>query len=157
MEQRFNSKNMSSFHSDAQLEVFNHLPRLDMVYIYTDYSPRREGDKRFSQSNQPIVTIDLRTIPDEGQRMIYRDRFMRLSGYAVCEDFYQPDYSRQKPAQPTDYRRTLYWNPNLQLDEEGCASIHLYNNSRKTQLTVSAEGMTAEGTPLTGISYPEDR
>lgn len=157
IEQRWNTKNSSTFMSDGVKEKYNHLPNLDMVYIYTDYSPRNEGDKRFSQDNQPTVTIDLRRFEDEGQRMTYRDRYMRLTGYAVCEEFYQPDYSKQKPAAPTDYRRTLYWNPNVTFDAEGHAQIHFYNNSRQTQLTISAEGMSHDGQPLTGISYPEDR
>ena len=157
IEQRFESKGKGSYMSAALLEKYNHLPRLDMVYVYTDYSPRREGDKRYSQSNQPYVTVDLRRFADEGQRMTWVNRFMVLTGYAVCEDFYQPDYSKQKPAQPTDYRRTLYWNPNVKLDAEGKANVTFYNNSRRTQLTLSAEGMTSTGQPLTGISYPEDR
>ena len=157
IEQRRNTKNASSLISDAVKEKYNHLTNLDMVYIYTDYSPRNEGDKRFVQDNQPTVTIDIRRFEDEGQRMTYRDRFMLLTGFSVCEDFYQPDYSRQRPAEPTDYRRTLYWNPNVPINADGTAQIRFYNNSRKTQLTVSAEGMTATGEPLTGISYPEDR
>ena len=157
MEQRFDTKNSSSLLSPGLLEKYDHLPNLDMVYVYTDYSPRQEGDERYSGDNQPIVTVDLRRFADESQRMTWRDRHMVLRGYAVCEDFYQPDYSNQKPTEPTDYRRTLYWNPDVQLDSEGRATIQFYNNSQKTQITVSAEGMTSEGVPLTGISYPEDR
>ena len=141
----------------ATKDKYDHLPNLDMVYIYTDYAPRREGDPRYEQSNQPSVTVDLRRMPNEGQRMTWRDRRMVLKGFAVCEDFYQPDYSKQKPTQPTDYRRTLYWNPNVQLNSEGQANITFFNNSRHTQIIVSAEGMASDGQPLTGISYPEDR
>ncbi len=157
LERRYETKNITSYNSEAVLEKYNHLPRLDMVYVYTDYSPRREGDARYKQSNQPIVTIDLRAVPNDGQRMTYSDRFMSLTGFAICEDFYQPDYSKQRPEEPTDYRRTLYWNPNVQLDEEGKASVSFYNNCRKSSLILSAEGMTSTGQPLTGISYPEDR
>lgn len=157
IEPRWNTKNSTAFISDAIKEKYNHLPNLDMVYIYTDYSPRNEGDKRFTQDNQPTVTVDLRCFEDGGQRMTYRDRFMCLTGYAVCEEFYQPDYSKQKPTTPTDYRRTLYWNPDVKLDAEGRATLHFYNNSQKTQFVISAEGMTSTGKPLTGISYPEDR
>ena len=89
--------------------------------------------------------------------MTYRDRFMLLSGYSVCEDFYQPDYSKQKPEKPTDYRRTLYWNPNLQLDNEGKAKVSFFTGSRPTQLILSVEGLSGSGQPLTGLSYPEDR
>ncbi|MCD8202992.1 MAG: hypothetical protein LUD48_05065, partial [Prevotella sp.] len=78
------------------------------------------------------------------------------TGFAVCEDFYQPDDTNKPVEEPTDYRRTLYWNPNLQLDENGEAEVHFFNNSRQTQVCVSAEGMTASGQPLTGIRYPED-
>ena len=157
LEIRYNSKNRSSNLSDGFKEKYNHLPNLDKVYVYTDYSPRREGDAHFSQANQPIVTVDLRRYEDDSQRMTWLNRRTVLKGYAVCEEFYQPDYSGRKPSESTDYRRTLYWNPNVQLDERGQATLQFYNNSRPTQLTVSAEGMTSEGQPLTGISYPEDR
>ncbi len=58
-------------------------------------------------------------------------------------------YTRQTlPEVPTDYRRTLYWNPNLKLDAEGCARVTLYNNSRTTQIQVEAAGQAADGTLL---------
>ena len=55
---------------------------------------------------------------------------------------------RPPPEAPTDYRRTLYWNPNLKLDAEGCARVTLYNNSRMTQIQVEAAGQAADGTLL---------
>ncbi len=155
LEMRYDSKNTTSLLSEYVMEKYNHLPRLDMVYIYTDYSPRMEGDKRFTQANQPMVTVDLRLMPNSGQRMTWRDRRTTLTGFSVCDDFYQPDYSQQHPQSPTDYRRTLYWNPNVQLDANGRAKLHFFTGSRKTQLTISAEGMTKDGAPLTGIQYSE--
>ena len=156
MELRFNSKNTSSIISPVVLEKYNHLPNLDMVYIYTDYSPRMEGNSRYSQDNQPVVTVDLRRFEDNSQRMTWRDRRMFLSGYAICEDFYQPDYSTQKPASPIDYRRTLYWNPNVEINADGMGKIRFFTGSRPVSLIISAEGMSATGEPLTGIRYPEE-
>ncbi len=156
LERRYNTKNTSSFISAGVMEKYNHLTNLDKVYVYTDYSPRNEGDEKFSQDNQPTVTVDLRIYEDNSQRMAWRDRRMLLTGFAVCEDFYQPDYTDKPVGEPTDYRRTLYWNPNLQLDGNGEAEVHFFNNASQTQLCVSAEGMTASGQPLTGIRYPED-
>ena len=144
------------FKSPAMKDVFDHLPRLDMVYIYTDYAPRCEGDPRYSQADQPLVTIDLRTVPGGGQRMTWRDRHMPLTGFAVCDDFYQPDYSRQRPAEPTDYRRTLYWNPNLLLDANGTATVRFFTGSREARLQVSAEGLSPQGQPLTGTLWPTE-
>ena len=68
-----------------------------------------------------------------------------LNGFAHPAEFYSPDYSKQKPAEPTDYRRTLYWNPNVKLDAEGHAHVTLYNNSRTTQISVSAAGQSGSG------------
>ena len=86
--------------------------------------------------------------PDGSRRITYRDRRYILEGFAYPAKFYNPDYSRQTPPVPTDYRRTLYWNPELKLDENGEAGITFYNNSRQTTLFVEAEGQTADGTLL---------
>ena len=133
---------------EAKMDKYRHLSNLDKLYIYTDYAPREQGSVRYEGSNQPDVIIDYRLFPDEGYQKTYRDRRYILDGYAVCEDFYSPDYS-QKPLPDTkDYRRTLYWNPNVEFDAEGKATVNLYNNSKQTVLSVQAEGITAEGTPL---------
>ena len=72
-----------------------------------------------------------------------------LDGFAAPAEFYSPNYSRYKlPEGQKDYRRTLYWNPNLKLDEEGRARVTLYNNSRTTQIEVEAAGQAADGTLL---------
>lgn len=157
IETRYDKHTAGHFTSDFERNKFNHLTMLDKVYIYTDYSPRREGDKKFEQSNQPTVTIDVRRLKDEGRRPTFRDRRYVLPGYAICADFYHPDYSNKPLPEHPDYRRTLYWNPALKLDHEGKAQIKCFNNRRSTQLAVSAEGMGTDGTLLTGRDMPEDR
>ena len=127
------------------------LTYIDKFYIYTDYSPRREGDERYDQDNQPVVCVDMRRFPDQTQRVIYRDRRYILDGFAYQEDFYHPDYRRNPPAEgQKDYRRTLYWNPDLKLDADGRAHITLFNNSQTTQITVDAAGQTSDGALLYG-------
>ncbi|MBO4612321.1 MAG: hypothetical protein J5671_04025 [Bacteroidaceae bacterium] len=128
---------------------YDMLTYIDKLYIYTDYSPRREGDERYEASNQPPVRIDLRTYPNWEQRVNYRDRRYILHGYAYQEDFYNPDYHRNPPSEgQKDYRRTLYWNPDLQLNEQGQARIRFFNNSQQTRLQVEAEGIAPGGTLL---------
>ncbi|MBQ7494295.1 MAG: hypothetical protein IJT75_00790 [Bacteroidaceae bacterium] len=125
---------------------YNLLPYIDKMYIYTDYSPRREGDERYEQDNQPSVRIDLRRYPDQSQRVTYIDRRYILPGFAYQEDFYHPDYQRTPPTEATkDYRRTLYWNPDLQLDANGRAHIHFFTGTRAATLHVDAAGQTAAG------------
>ena len=149
--------NWTSNISTRVQESFNKFTNLDKVYIYTDYSPRREGDKHFEGSNQPQVTIDLRTYPDGSKRPVRRDRFYVLPGFSTPDDFYQPNYSKKPLPETKDYRRTLYWNPDLKLDASGTAKIQFYNNCKATQIAISAEGMASDGTLLTGRSMPEDR
>ena len=130
------------------LRKYKQLRYLDKIYIYTDYAPREQGSPNYQGSNQPDVVIDYRLFPDDGYQPSYRERHYILDGYAVCEDFYSPDYS-QKPLPDTkDYRRTLYWTPKVEFDANGKATVNLYNNSKQTVLSVHAEGITATGTPI---------
>ncbi len=156
LERRYNSLSTTRNIPEMVREKYNHLPRLDKVYIYTDYSPRLEGDPKYSQSNQPKVIVDLRLFDDGGQRIVYRNRRMVLTGFSICEDFYHPSYKQKPVGEPTDYRRTLYWEPNLKLDAEGKADIRFYNNSRHTWMNVSIEGMTPAGVLQTGMQWNDE-
>ena len=128
---------------------YSRLEYIDKIYLYSDYSPRREGDQRFEQSNQPSVEVSLRRYPNWERRVTYRDRRYILHGFALQEDFYHPDYHRRPPQEgQTDHRRTLYWNPNLQLDNDGAAHIVFFNNGQTTTLQVEAEGQAGNGALL---------
>ena len=141
---------------DVTTQSLNFLRSLRSVKLITDYAPRMEGSRRYWGANQPTVDIGLDPLT-EGVRPTYRDRHFVLHGYDVSEEFYSPCYRQRPLPSLKDYRRTLYWNPNLELDENGHADVTLWNNSLSTSITVSAEGITPAGKVLTGISYPEDR
>ena len=144
--------------SSNEKEKYNLLKNLGKVYIYTDYSPRREGNSLYDGEDIPNVEVDLRLIDNEGStRRTSRDRRYILPGFSTPEEFYQPDYSNKPLPDVKDYRRTLYWNPDLQLDENGKAEFNFYGNGKQTHLSVKAEGMANDGTLLTGKSMPEDR
>ena len=126
---------------------FNRLTKLDSIYIFTDYSPRLEGDKRYYGSDRPAVSVLFKS----GYTNAYSDRCIKMQGFAYPAECYSPDYSKQTPPDSAkDYRRTLYWNPNLMLDKDGKATITLYNNARTTQISVDAAGQAADGTLLWG-------
>ena len=126
---------------DAKYNIFS----IDKIAVYTDYCPRLEGSKRYQGSNLPETRLVFFPYPDQSSRVVYRDRYYILPGFAYPAEFYSPDYSKQTPPEPNDYRRTLYWNPDLQLDEKGEAHVTLYNNSRTTHPNVEAAGQTAGG------------
>ena len=70
-------------------------------------------------------------------------RHTHFEGYSKVETFQMPDYSVMPPE--ADHRRTLYWNPAVKADGAGKATVDIYNNSSCKRLTVSAEGITADG------------
>ncbi len=134
-----------SFSPGEELEYYD-LSHIDKYVIYTDYKPRLEGNKRYRGDNLPELNIAQYPYPDGSKRVFYRDRRYILPGFSQTAQFYSPDYSQMTlPEMPQDYRRTLYWNPSIPLDQKGHAHITLWNNSTSTQINVEAEGQTTDG------------
>ena len=97
------------------------------------------------ETYSPDATVELSLIPYDGVQPTFRDRHIVLRGFNRAEQFYQPDYSQRQPATPTDYRRTLYWNPNAVSDENGRFTAIFYNNSKDTRIKMTAAGITSDG------------
>jgi hypothetical protein len=70
-------------------------------------------------------------------------RRTHYQGYATAETFQMEDYSILPPME--DFRRTIFWEPNVKTDAEGKAKVEFYNNSSCTQMYISAEGITRDG------------
>nr|MCR4920225.1 hypothetical protein [Bacteroidaceae bacterium] len=142
-------KSFMGMRLDPGEEKYYKLDYLDKILVYTDYSPRLEGSKRYQGSNLPETRIAEYPYYDGSRRPVYRDRRYMLEGFAQPAEFYSPNYSRYKlPEGQKDYRRTLYWNPSLKLNSVGRARVTLYNNSRTTQIQVDAAGQAQDGTLL---------
>ena len=65
-------------------------------------------------------------------------RYTSVQGYSESKQFYSPDYGAMTP-QEKDYRRTLYWNPTVKI-ENGEAVIEFYNSSSCSNITVDVTG-----------------
>jgi hypothetical protein len=74
-------------------------------------------------------------------------RITTVQGYSELRDFYSPSYPNGPIIGDVDYRRTLYWNPDVVSDKEGNANIEFYNNSQTRRFSISGCGITASGTP----------
>ena len=73
-------------------------------------------------------------------------RFMH-PGYYHSKEFYSPVYTTNQTTEP-DYRSTLYWNPNVKLNENGEAKILFYAADIATTYSVVLEGLTIDGVPF---------
>ena len=132
--------------------IYNNLKlkRLDEIRVFSDYEPRYRDSLMVEERYAADATVELGLIPDDGRQPTFRDRHILFRGFNMPERFYQPDYSVQQPAEPTDYRRTLYWNPNAVTDSEGRFTVTFYNNSKQTRIKMSAAGVTKDGQLLHG-------
>jgi len=74
-------------------------------------------------------------------------RNTKYDGYAYTKEFYSPHYDNLQLPSEKDYRRTIYWNPDIMTDKEGKASIWFFNNSTCKSLNVTAETVTSNGIP----------
>ena len=73
---------------------------------------------------------------------------INFQGLTQPAEFYEPDYNWEPEPEQTDYRRTVYWNPQVTTDSEGRAHVEFFNNGFSQSLKVSAEGLTPNGQPI---------
>lgn len=66
-------------------------------------------------------------------------------GYIAKRSFYAPKYDTPERRATNDIRTTVYWNPNIQTDEEGKASMTFYNADGRGTYRVVVEGFDDEG------------
>lgn len=74
-------------------------------------------------------------------------RVTTVDGFSRPYSFYAPEYPNGPIPGDVDYRRTIYWNPNVIADENGHVEVEFYNNSYSTKFNVSGAGITASGMP----------
>ena len=68
-------------------------------------------------------------------------------GYSESVEFYHPTYDtpEKKNAQRSDFRSTVYWNPELRLDAEGKATIEYYAPDSTAPEDIIIEGVDKNG------------
>lgn len=142
----------------GRIETYSFMDHLKRIDIVSD-APRRptsfeheHQDKSTSDytpsTSTPPVGIDayvnIVATPDSLPRIIF-GREYNFQGFNRPVEYYNPDYSKARLPEVKDYRRTLYWNPNVTTDNYGQVTIEFYNSSVCTSVDVSAEGVTRHG------------
>ncbi|MDW7693874.1 hypothetical protein R9C00_03875 [Flammeovirgaceae bacterium SG7u.111] len=61
-------------------------------------------------------------------------------------EFYSPSYNESNlDSRIPDFRNTLYWNPSVQTDEQGNATISFFTSDDTGNYSISVEGLSEEG------------
>lgn len=116
---------------------------LESINIYLS-----AGNREPFRYSHPNAYILLKMKDGATRKYLRNTRPITFQGYSFLSDFYHPDYSKGVPAETKDYRRTLYWNPVVQTDSAGMASVSFYNNATCQKIDISAEGITKDGMPF---------
>lgn len=97
--------------------------------------------------NDPVVIV-LVTHGNDFPKEPIGVRKTTYEGYALYQEFYSPIHQPGTPVMEADYRRTLYWNPNVILDATGIVKLDFYNNGTCRAMDIRAEGINSLGTLL---------
>ncbi len=131
-------------------------PYLKEIPIFLDEVKSVYISEHVNASNRYIISSDLASRQPvtvfvytrylfpwkrDGQRRTF------FHAYDQVDTFEMDDYSKVPPME--DFRRTLFWTPNIKTDAQGHATVEFYNNSSARRLYISAEGMTEDGKFLT--------
>lgn len=70
-----------------------------------------------------------------------------VATYSVARRFYAPRYYSLQASERSDFRETIYWNPVVQTDKNGLATVSFFNSDASTTFRAIAEGIGYNGRP----------
>lgn len=71
----------------------------------------------------------------------------QLQVYHRAKEFAAPIYDKQEVVETrTDFRNTIYWNPNIDIDKSGKKTIEFYTSDDITSFRTTLEGVASDGT-----------
>ena len=98
------------------------------------------GDPGEMQNNTLIYVYLHTKFTTESNKGLRRTYF---EGFNIASTFKMEDYSVIPPA--ADFRRTIWWQPDITTDAQGKAKVEFFNNSTCEEMYISVEGMTSDG------------
>ena len=98
------------------------------------------ADPRDVENVSRIYLYTHRKFSTESNKGLRRTYFQ---GFNQASTFKTEDYSVIPPM--ADFRRTIWWQPDVKTDAEGKAKVAFFNNSTCEEMYISVEGMTPDG------------
>lgn len=100
-----------------------------------------------------VVLVQTKTLRNEKLRFNvsrhgqYATQTFTMAGpsFTAARRFYAPQYNSTITDERHDYRETIYWNPVVQTNNEGKASVEFYNSDATTTFRAIAEGIGYNG------------
>jgi len=109
-----------------------------------------------SRAANGVIVINERRTPNNGKlkldfspKYYFATKYFTTTGtvYTPVKKFYAPLYETTDTELRNDFRETIYWNPVVQTDEQGQATVTFYNSDATTTFRAVAEGTGYNGLP----------
>ncbi len=129
---------------NVQMPTFDEIESINIIEDFSSILRLFSGSPDYDPTKVVIVVMHLKKKYQEEPLGIRNTTF---SGFSYPKTFFSPQYNnRDLPAMTEgDYRRTLYWNPNVTSDSNGNADVVFYNNGTCKNLSISLETVTQNG------------
>jgi hypothetical protein len=115
--------------------------------------PDRDTKKTIHWEDGWVISLSDTAISKAYESIDKNFSFTYTNGYYEAREFYSPQHIVKYPTvSKPDYRHTIYWNPNVETDDKGEASVMFYNADHAGSVSVSAQGVSAKLGPLFGKS-----
>jgi hypothetical protein len=86
-------------------------------------------------------TVSAVTKPEQGNRLP-----KGIRGYQMSRSYYSPKYNpEQLPNPKPDHRLTLHWEPMIETDASGKASVKFFNHDLESSILIELVGLSDEG------------
>ena len=77
----------------------------------------------------------------------FKHSSFKITGFYSKREYYCPNYGEpKKEHEKRDVRSSIYWNANIQTDENGYAKVTFYNSDRNTRIKAQIQGIGSNGT-----------
>ncbi|MFO7670296.1 MAG: hypothetical protein R6W31_11610 [Bacteroidales bacterium] len=127
--------------------VQNFVPRsIEKLYLVKGFETQYYGP------NMPEVVVSIklkRFDPDDQDYDPFQSKF-NIAPFEVSKEFYKPLYNTEerRGVMIPDLRKTIHWDPDLQIGKEGNVMVEFYNGDRYTNVKCILEGITDKGVPV---------
>jgi hypothetical protein len=104
------------------------------------------------------ISIILKDDKDIVNNPVFHSVNVKFSGFDEPRIFYSPRHhtTLEKDYKP-DLRTTLFWEPNIRLENKKDIFLNYYNTDNPSIIKVTVEGITTTGIPVTGKTEYEVR
>lgn len=115
------------------------------------YLPPEEEYVGITNTERVVALVYLKPIGSDNKQ-IAENNMVKLKRIELEKEFYKPLYNTEalRSSSIFDLRKTIHWEPRLNIEEDGTAKVKFYNGDRYTTVKCILEGMRKDGIPVYG-------